>query len=47
MIVDDADYAAYVDYCPINPQKNGLVIWVADSTYSTFHRDMARGLSFD
>jgi len=21
MIVDDADYAAHVDYCPINPLK--------------------------
>ena len=21
MIIDDADYAAHVDYCPINPLK--------------------------
>jgi len=25
MIVDDADYAAHIDYCHINPLKHGLV----------------------
>ena len=44
MNVDDADYAAHVDYCPINPLKQGLVKQVADWPYSTFHRDVARGL---
>ena len=44
MIVDDADYAAHVDYCTINPLKQGLVKRVADWPYSTFHRDVARGL---
>ena len=44
MIVDDADYAAHVDYCHINPLKHGLVKQVADWPYSTFNRDVARGL---
>ncbi|MEI6069636.1 MAG: transposase [Methylococcaceae bacterium] len=44
LIVDDADYAAHVDYCHINPLKHGLVKRVADWPYSTFHRDVARGL---
>ena len=43
MIVDDADYAAHVDYCHTNPLKQGLVKQVADWPYSTFHRDVARG----
>ncbi len=30
LIVDDADYAAHVDYCHINPLKHGLVKQVAD-----------------
>ena len=44
MIVDDADYAAHVDYYHINPLKHGLVKQVADWPYSTFHRDVASGL---
>ena len=44
MIVDDADYAAHVEYCHINPLKHGLFKQVADWPYSTFHRDVARGL---
>ncbi|NOS75125.1 MAG: transposase, partial [Methyloglobulus sp.] len=44
LIVDDADYAAHVDYCHINPLKHGLVEHVADWPYSTFHRYVARGI---
>ena len=44
VIVNDADYAAHVDYCHINPLKHGLVERVADWPYSTFHRYVARGI---
>ena len=43
-IRDDADYAAHVDYVNINPLKHGLVKRVADWPYSSFHRDVARGI---
>ena len=33
-----------VDYCYINPVKHGLVKSVADWPYSSFHRDVARGI---
>lgn len=42
-IIDDDDYAAHIDYCPINPLKHGLVSQVADWPYSTFHHDVNRG----
>jgi putative transposase len=38
LILDDADFAAHIDYCHINPVKHGLVERVADWPYSTFHR---------
>ncbi|MDD5124798.1 MAG: transposase, partial [Methylovulum sp.] len=44
VIRDDADYAAHIDYCHINPVKHGLVKQVSDWPYSTFHRDVERGL---
>lgn len=40
----DGDYARHVDYIYINPVKHGLVSRVHDWPYSTFHRDVARGL---
>jgi putative transposase len=43
-IRDDEDYAAHVDYCHINPAKHGYVQRVADWPYSTFHRDVERGI---
>jgi len=43
-IGDDADYAAHVDYCHINPVKHGHVQRVADWPHSTFHRHVERGI---
>jgi len=42
MIVDDADYAAQVNYCHINPLMHSLVKQVVDWPYSTFHQYVAR-----
>jgi len=44
VIRDDADYAAHIDYCHINPVKHGLVKRVSDWPYSTFHRYVGQGL---
>ncbi|BBL69448.1 REP-associated tyrosine transposase [Methylogaea oryzae] len=44
VIRDDADYAAHIDYCHINPIKHGLVKHVADWPYSTFHRYVEQGI---
>ena len=41
---DDADYAAHIDYCHINPVKHGSVKQVSDRSYSTFYRYVERGL---
>jgi putative transposase len=43
-IRDDADYAAHVDYCHINPVKHGYVEQVADWPYSSFHRFVKHGI---
>ena len=43
-IRNDTDYAAHIDYCHINPFKHGYVQRVADWPYSTFHRDVERGI---
>ena len=43
-IRDEADYAAHVDYCHINPCKHGYVKRVADWPYSTFPRHVERGI---
>jgi putative transposase len=43
-IRDEADYAAHVDYCHINPVKHGYVQCVAEWPYSTFHRYVERGV---
>ncbi|HUZ34005.1 MAG TPA: transposase [Xanthobacteraceae bacterium] len=44
LIRDEADYARHVEYCYINPVKHGLVRRVQDWPYSSFHRDVERGL---
>ena len=41
-IRDEADYAAHVDYCHINPVKQGFVQRAVDWPYSTFHRYVER-----
>ena len=43
-IRNEADYAAHVDYCHLNPLKHGHVKRVADWPYSTFHRYVERGI---
>ena len=43
-IKDEADLRRCVDYCYINPVKHGLVNAVVDWPYSSFHRDVKRGI---
>ena len=43
-IRDERDFAAHIDYVYINPVKHGLVTSVADWPWSSFHRDVKRGL---
>ncbi|ARU58098.1 transposase [Oleiphilus messinensis] len=43
-IKNEADYRYHVDYVHINPLKHGLVDNVKDWPYSTFHRDVKRGV---
>ncbi|MHC9512107.1 REP-associated tyrosine transposase [Kangiella sp. M94] len=38
------DYENHINYCYYNPVKHGYVSNVADWKYSTFHRDVAKGL---
>ncbi len=44
LIRDEGDYVRHVDYCHFNPVKHGYVKQVSDWPYSTFHRDVKRGL---
>ena len=44
MIRDETDYARHIEYCYINPVKHGLVTCVRDWPYSSFHRDVERGI---
>lgn len=41
---DQQDYINHVNYCYYNPVKHGLVQRVADWRYSTFHRDVKKGI---
>ncbi len=43
-IRDEDDYRRHVDYIHINPLKHGWVTRVIDWPFSTFHRDVQRGL---
>jgi putative transposase len=43
-IRDDDDYARHLDYLHYNPVKHGLVKAVADWPFSTFHREVRKGL---
>ena len=43
-IRDAADFARHVEYCWWNPVRHGLAGRVADWPYSTFHRDVRRGV---
>jgi len=42
-IRDQADYAAHVRYCWINPVKHGFVERPEDWPYSSVHRDIREG----
>ena len=44
VIRDDADYAAHIDYCHINPVKHGYVSCVEEWPFSTFQRHVRQGL---
>ncbi len=44
VIRDQQDFNHHVDYIYFNPVKHGWVSKVADWQYSTFHRDVARGI---
>jgi putative transposase len=43
-IRDDRDFGQHADYCAINPVKHGLVRRAVDWPYSSFHRDLKRGI---
>jgi putative transposase len=43
-IRDEADLAAHIRYCRINPVKHGLVTRAVDWPHSSIHRDMRRGI---
>jgi putative transposase len=43
-IRDEADLAAHIRYCWINPVKHGLVTRAVDWPHSSIHRDMRRGI---
>lgn len=40
---NDADFAAHIRYCWINPVKHGLVEGPEDWPYSSVHRDIREG----
>ena len=44
LIRDEQDFARHVDYIHYNPVKHGYVKRVADWPYSTFHREVERGV---
>ena len=44
VIRDEQDFCHHVDYIYFNPVKHGWVDKVADWKYSTFHRDVERGI---
>ncbi|MFV1874118.1 MAG: REP-associated tyrosine transposase [Oleiphilus sp.] len=43
-IFSEDDYITHLNYCYMNPVKHGLVTHVKDWEFSTFHRDVNRGL---
>jgi REP-associated tyrosine transposase len=44
LIRDERDFSAHMDYVHINPLKHGLVKFVTDWPYSTFHGLVAQGI---
>jgi putative transposase len=43
-IRDETEYGRYVEYCAINPVKHGHVRRPIDWPYSSFHREVRRGI---
>lgn len=43
-IRNQKDYETHINYCYYNPVKHGYVLNVAEWKFSTFHRDVAKGL---
>ncbi|MEQ1621112.1 MAG: hypothetical protein ABL919_06870 [Methylococcales bacterium] len=43
-ICNDVDYQRHIDYVHVNPLKHGYVKRVEDWPYSTFHRNVAKGI---
>ncbi|MGR9043873.1 MAG: REP-associated tyrosine transposase [Gammaproteobacteria bacterium] len=43
-IRNETDFSRHIDYIYFNPVKHHLVARVGDWPYSTFHRDVAKGL---
>ena len=43
-IRNDDEFGHYADYCAINPVKHGLVRRPVEWPYSSFHRDLRRGI---
>ena len=46
-IRNENEFGHYADYCAINPVKHGLVRRAIDWPYSSFHRDLQRGIYTD
>ena len=44
LIRDETEFGRYADYCAINPVKHGYVSRAVDWPYSSFHRDLGRGV---
>jgi len=44
LIREEDEFGRYADYCAINPVKHGHVRRAADWPYSSFHRDVGRGI---
>lgn len=44
LIRDDDDYAKHMDYIYYNPVKHGYVLSVKDWVFSSFHRDVEKGI---
>ena len=44
LILSEEDFRRHIDYCYYNPVKHGYVSRVCDWPFSSFHRDVKRGL---
>jgi putative transposase len=44
LVRDENELGRYIEYCAINPVKHGLVTRAVDWPYSSFHRDVKRGI---